>query len=128
MRSSKHTTLAIMATAAVSALSSPKVLAAESQITNVQTSVNNLASNTGAATNLDAQIASIINILIGVIGVAAVIMLIIGGFRYVFSQGDEKSTKGAKDTILYAIIGIVVALLAFAIVNFVLGGLAGSST
>ena len=50
-------------------------------------------------------------------------MLIIGGFRYVFSQGNEKAVSGAKDTILYSIIGIVVALLAFAIVNFVLNSL-----
>ena len=50
-------------------------------------------------------------------------MLIIGGFRYVFSQGNEKAVTGAKDTILYAIIGLVIAILSYAIVNFVLGGL-----
>ena len=48
-------------------------------------------------------------------------MLIIGGFRYVLSNGNEKSVTAAKDTILYAIIGVVIALLAFAIINFVLG-------
>lgn len=79
--------------------------------------------SSGLANNLTAQVTVIINILIFIIGLVAVIMLIVGGFRYVFSQGNEKSVQGAKDTILYAIIGIVVAVLAFAIVNFVLGGL-----
>ncbi len=78
---------------------------------------------TGTNTDLTAQIQTIINLLIGLIAVSAVVMLIIGGFRYVFSQGEEKATKGAKDTILYAIIGIVVSILAFAIVNFVIAGL-----
>ena len=55
-------------------------------------------------------------------------MLIIGGFRYVLSQGDEKATKGAKDTILFAIVGIVVAILAFAIVNFVIGSIGGTTS
>jgi uncharacterized membrane protein len=74
-----------------------------------------------SGTPLTTQIANITNTLLIVIGVVAVIMLIVGGFRYIFSQGDEKQVKGAKDTILFSIIGIVVALLAYAIVNFVLG-------
>ena len=90
----------------------------------VSNSVNNLAGSANAgSTDLTSFIGTIINLMLGVVGVAAVIMLIIGGFRYVFSQGNEKAVSGAKDTILYAIIGIVVAILAFAIVNFVLNGL-----
>lgn len=70
--------------------------------------------------DLTATLSLVVNTLIFVIGLVAVIMLIVGGFRYVFSQGNEKAVQGAKDTILYAIIGIVVAVLAFAIVNFVI--------
>ncbi|MCX6805002.1 MAG: hypothetical protein NT111_03230 [Patescibacteria group bacterium] len=77
--------------------------------------------------DLEGQIATIVNLLIFSIGMVAVIMLIIGGFRYVFSQGNEKAVTGAKDTILYAIIGLVIAILSFAIVNFVLGGLTTGS-
>ena len=77
--------------------------------------------------DLTDQIATIVNLLIFSIGMVAVIMLIIGGFRYVFSQGNEKAVTGAKDTILYAIIGLVIAILSFAIVNFVLGGLTSGS-
>jgi hypothetical protein len=60
----------------------------------------------------------ITNILLFVIGAIAVVMLIIGGIRYVVSQGDQNAVTSAKNTILYAIIGIVVAFLAYAAVNF----------
>ena len=49
------------------------------------------------------------------------IMLIIGGIKYVVSGGDAKKVTDAKNTVLYAIIGLVIAFLAFAIVNFVIG-------
>lgn len=61
----------------------------------------------------------IANVMLFLVGAVAVIMLIIGGFRYVTSNGDAGAIKGAKDTIMYAIIGIVVAFLAYAAVNFV---------
>lgn len=64
-------------------------------------------------------ITNIINILLFVIGAIAVIMIIIGGIRYITSNGDSAQTTGAKNTILYAVVGVVVALMAFAIVNFV---------
>ena len=60
------------------------------------------------------------NVLLFVIGAVSVIMLIIGGFRYVTSQGDQTQVQSAKNTILYSIIGIVVAILAYAAVNFVI--------
>ncbi|MES2876059.1 MAG: pilin [Patescibacteria group bacterium] len=64
---------------------------------------------------------TITNVLLFLIGAVSVIMLIIGGIRYTVSGGDSTAVTGAKNTILYAIVGIVVALLAFAVVNFVLG-------
>jgi hypothetical protein len=63
----------------------------------------------------------ITNVLLFIIGAISVIMLIIGGIRYVVSGGDSGAVTGAKNTILYAVIGIVVALLAYALVNFVIG-------
>lgn len=62
---------------------------------------------------------TITNILLFIIGAVAVIMLIIGGVRYVVSAGDQNAVTSAKNTILYAIIGIVIAFLAYAAVNFV---------
>jgi hypothetical protein len=66
---------------------------------------------------------TITNILLFIIGAIAVIMLIVGGIRYVVSSGDQTAVTNAKNTILYAIIGIVVAFLAFAAVNFLTGQL-----
>jgi hypothetical protein len=67
---------------------------------------------------------TITNILLFIIGAVAVVMLIIGGIRYVVSAGDQNAVTSAKNTILYAIIGIVVAFLAYAAVNFVTAQLA----
>lgn len=66
---------------------------------------------------------TITNTALFIIGALSVIMLIYGGIRYTISMGDSKNVEAAKNTIMYAIIGIVVALLAAAIVNFVLGAL-----
>ena len=67
---------------------------------------------------------TVVNVLLFIIGAIAVIMLVIGGMRYTLSGGDANSVKAAKDTILYAVIGIVVAILAYAIVNWVVGDFA----
>ena len=69
---------------------------------------------------------TISNVMLFLIGAISVIMLIIGGIRYVVSGGDSTAVQGAKNTILYAIVGIVVALLAYAVVNFVISSFAGS--
>lgn len=68
-------------------------------------------------------LSTITNVLLFIIGAVSVIMIIIGGLRYILSGGDSSNVSAAKNTILYAIVGIIVALLAYAIVNFVLGAL-----
>ena len=67
---------------------------------------------------------TITNVLLFLIGAVSVIMLIIGGIRYTVSGGDSTAVTSAKNTILYAVVGIVVALLAYAVVNFVLNSFA----
>ncbi|MDQ3123969.1 MAG: pilin [bacterium] len=62
----------------------------------------------------------IVNILSFVVGVATVIMVVLGGLKYVNSGGDANATSSAKNTILYAIIGAVVFILSRAIIEFVL--------
>jgi hypothetical protein len=64
-------------------------------------------------------IATIVNVLLFVVGAIAVIMIIVGGIMYATSAGDSGQVTKAKNTILYAVVGLVVAFLAFAIVNFV---------
>lgn len=70
---------------------------------------------------------TITNVMLFLIGAISVIMLIIGGIRYVVSGGDSTAVTNAKNTILYAVVGIVVALLAFAVVNFVIGSFANTN-
>ena len=71
---------------------------------------------------------TIVNVLLFVIGAVSVIMLIIGGIRYTVSAGDSGNVTAAKNTIMYAIIGLVIAFLAFAIVNWVLGAVTPATT
>ena len=68
------------------------------------------------------------NTVLYIVGIIAVIMLIIGGIKYVVSGGDSKKVTDAKNTVLYAIIGLIIAFLAFAIVNFVILSLPSSKT
>lgn len=62
-----------------------------------------------------------LNLISLAVGVIAVIMIIVGGLKYITSQGDSNSINSAKDTLLYAVVGLVVVLLAQVIVQFVLG-------
>lgn len=71
--------------------------------------------------SVNEPVQAVISTLLMAIGIISVIMIIIGGIRYTLSNGDASQIKSAKDTILYAVIGLVVALLAYAIVNFVVG-------
>lgn len=66
------------------------------------------------------MIKTVISLLSYIIGIAAVIMVIIGGFKYVFSNGDSGSISNAKNTIIYALVGLAVAMLAQLIVRFVI--------
>ncbi len=66
---------------------------------------------------------TITNVLLFLVGAIAVIMLIIGGIRYTISGGDKSQVESAKNTIMYSIIGIIVVILAYAIVNFVIDNL-----
>ena len=68
-----------------------------------------------------AMIGNVINVSLTVLGMISVLMIVIGGIRYTTSNGDSSALKGAKDTILYAVVGLVVAIMAYAIVHFVVG-------
>ena len=70
--------------------------------------------------DLNGIITTAINVFSIIVGVVAVIMIIVGGFRYIASGGKAESVSGAKNTILYAIIGLIIVALAQIIVRFVL--------
>ena len=85
-----------------------------------QEGVQGAGGGRGGEADLKSAIQTVINVLLFIIGAVSVIMIIIGGLRYVISNGDQGQVTSAKNTILYAVVGLVVALLAFAIVNFVI--------
>lgn len=70
---------------------------------------------------LDPVVQTVIGILLWAIGIISVIMIIVGGIKYVISSGDSGQIKSARETIIYAVAGLVVALAAYAIVRFVIG-------
>jgi hypothetical protein len=83
-------------------------------------------------TGADAIIPRFINIMLFSVGILAVVMLIYGGLRYVISGGNDSKVKDAKNTILYAIVGLIVAILGYALVNWVVAnvgaGVGGGSS
>lgn len=75
---------------------------------------------TGGSAKINQTAKNVVNVLSAIVGMVSVVMLIIGGFKYATSGGDSAKVASAKDTILYAIVGILVVALAQAIVFFVL--------
>lgn len=75
---------------------------------------------------------TITNVLLFVVGAISVVMVIVGGFRYVVSGGNTANVTTAKNTILYAVVGLIIAIMAYALVNFVITsfapGAGGGST
>jgi hypothetical protein len=82
----------------------------------------NAASN-DATTKINKMVHTIVNLLSAIVGIVAVIMIIVGGFRYITSGGNDASVTAAKNTILYAVIGLVVVALAQVLVRFTLSKL-----
>jgi hypothetical protein len=75
----------------------------------------------GGQTGLRGIVLTIINFFLGFLGLLAVVMVIYGGFLYVSSAGNEENVNKAKKILLYAVVGIVVIIVSFALVNTLLG-------
>ena len=74
----------------------------------------------GGGQTLDNALSSILKAIILIMGLVAVVFIIIGGINYITSGGDAAKVKKARETILYAVIGLIICALAFAIVQFVI--------
>lgn len=109
-------TLAAASLSMVFALGMPALVAAQSAA-DIREGVDIAGQQT---TSVDDAVKAAIDILSVVVGVIAVIMIIIGGLKYVTSNGDSNQISSAKNTIIYALIGLVVVAIAQAIVRFVL--------
>jgi len=99
----------------------PKALFATTATDNICNGANLDPKTTCNDVSLNASVASITETLLTVAGAVAVIIIIVGGLTYITSSGDSSRIKQAKDIILYAVIGLIVAILAYAIVHFVAG-------
>ena len=100
----------------VSAISEADKEAACAGLNAAGTSCNDV----NAESEVSNLVITVVDILSLIVGAASVVMLIIGGFRYVISGGDANSISSAKNTVLYAIVGLVIVALAQFIVRFVL--------
>lgn len=73
------------------------------------------------ATADPAKITAVLTIVFGIVGALSLLTMTIGGFKYITSQGDSQAVAKAKNTIIYALVGLLVSILATAIVTFVIG-------
>lgn len=69
------------------------------------------------------KITDVINVALTILGSVAVLIIVLGGIQYILSRGESNQVSKAKDTILYAVIGLIITMMAGVIVNFVLKGL-----
>lgn len=76
----------------------------------------------GEITDPSSTVTNVVNIILWFVGILSVIMIIFGGIKYATSAGDSGKVTSAKNTIMYAVIGLIVAIFAYAIVNFVISG------
>lgn len=84
---------------------------------------SNISEATGGATSARSLVLTMVNWVLAFLGLVAVIMVIFGGFLYVTAAGKEDQAGKGKKVIMYAIVGIAIILLSFAIINTVLAGL-----
>ncbi len=119
--------LAAVATLGATALIAPTVSAVDGyDNASKYTSGDKAGQGAGQSTDLMTILNTIINVALGVIGFVAVVMIIVGGVQYTTSAGDAAKVTKAKNTIMYGVVGLVIALLAFAIVNFILNNVFNS--
>ncbi|MCA9335413.1 hypothetical protein KC967_00730 [Candidatus Saccharibacteria bacterium] len=120
MKSKLTVSVIILAVAlGVAAVASPAVLAVCTSAASCINDGVNSTGGTGGSASVGDIIKTVVNVLLYILGAVAVIMIIIGGIKYTTSQGDSSAVTSAKNTILYSVIGLIVALIAYAIVNLV---------
>lgn len=63
----------------------------------------------------------VVNTMLFIAGLLAVIIIIYSGIKYMTANGDKQKIESAKSTLMYAIVGLIITIIAYAIVNFVIG-------
>lgn len=110
---------AVLSVASFSSLYVTKITGAFAQGDSFQQGLDAAKGNTSSST-VEQIAPNIVNTALFVAGAAAVIMIIYGGFLFIFSAGESDKASKGRETIQWAVVGLVVCLLAYAIVNFVL--------
>ena len=127
----------ITGAATAATLLAGRAMAAEAQVANPSSAENpaQAGAETAKASGMPSELVGvngvftkITNTVLYAVGIISVIMLIYGGLRYVVSGGDSKKVTDAKNTIMYAIIGLIISILVYAIVNFVINAVGGEAT
>lgn len=85
----------------------------------ITSGMNATSAGTSTPTDANVVIKNVTNIMFFIIGAVSVIMLIYGGIRYTTSGGNTNSVTAAKNTVIYSIVGLVISIFAYAIVNFI---------
>lgn len=122
------TPLAAPAVASAAISSTPDISSNLCAGGNLNVNDPNCSSGTDPSDKVNSLIGTVINIFSIVVGVVSVIMIIIGGLKYITSGGDSANVTGAKNTILYALVGLVIVALAQIIVRFVLQKVSTATT
>jgi hypothetical protein len=105
-----------LTTAVLLAASSPA--SAQAQVPQAWSGVC-VADGVATIQGLQCLVANLLSVAVTAVGFAGFVMLLIGAYRYMISGGNSKGTESAKNTITWAVIGLVVALSSFFIVNLI---------
>ena len=81
--------------------------------------MNNDVCSKKGDTDANPLIVSVVNLLLYIVGIVAVIMIIVGGMKYLTSSGDSGKVTSAKNTVVYAVVGLLVAIFSWVIVNLI---------
>ena len=102
----------------VSSLAAASLLTSDASA-QVSSGINAATTSEMQGKSVNSTVGSIVNILLWVVGILSVTMIVWSGFKYITSAGDTSKLASAKSTLIYAVVGLVIAIMAYAIVNFV---------
>ena len=115
--------VAVIALLAVSAFSPVLLMNHEvsaSAVSEIQKGTNQVSSASSGA-DLPSIAKTVVNTMLFIVGILAVIMIIFAGIRYITAHGDKGQVESAKNTLIYSIVGLVIAIIAYALVTWVTG-------
>ena len=111
-------TIAFVGLLGVSSLAAASLLTSDASA-QVSSGINAATTSEMQGKSVNSTVGSIVNILLWVVGILSVTMIVWSGFKYITSAGDTSKLASAKSTLIYAVVGLIIAILAYAIVTFV---------